>query len=459
VLFPRRTPRKRPSEGAFASILDLGTTSIKALVCEMRPGEATVLGVGREALGERGTLTPRGEFALSPEVLASLCDLALRHAEDMTLGIYGHKVVADQIVMGLGGDILCAFPTTIQIKRVKPDTRITEDELVSLLQRAQRLSARQLTDHPKSREQYGRGDWALTNAMVTEVLVDGVRVVDPLRFQGKNLQVTVFSVFAPDTYQRVLASLAADLDLKLMRLVAEPFALACALPVGDALFLDVGGDRTDVALVRQGTPVALASFPQGSRTLTRQIAARLGLPFVRAEALKLRRPAAGALPANVDGEPAGGTPPGAGPDGNGSPRRVGQWPLPVPSDPLADAIASFLTTWLDGLEVVLAGMAGHESLPSRLLLAGGGSQLPELTTALGRQAWSRRLPFGRAPEVENLPPREVRGLVDRTQRLIGPQDIPGMCLARLSAAVDYPETLQDRLLKTVIGSSALPFRR
>ena len=216
--------------------------------------------------------------------------MALRHAEDMSLGIYGHKVVADQIVMGLGGDVLCAFPTTIQVKRARPDTRIAEDELVSLLQRAQRLSARQLADHPKSREQYGRGDWALTNAMVTEVLVDGVRVVDPLRFQGKTLQVTVFNVFAPDAYQRVLASLAADLDLQLMRLVAEPFALATALPVGDAIFLDVGGDRTDVALVRQGTPVALASFPQGSRTLTRQIAARLGTSFERAEASEAAPP-------------------------------------------------------------------------------------------------------------------------------------------------------------------------
>jgi cell division ATPase FtsA len=459
VLLPRRSPRKRTSEGVFASILDLGTSSIKALVCEMRPGEATVLGVGREALGERAALTSRGEFALSPEVLASLCDMALRHAEDMSLGIYGQKVVADQIVMGLGGDVLCAFPTSIQVRRTRPGTRITEDELLALLQRAQRLSARQLADHPKASEQYGRGDWALTNAMVTEVLVDDVRVVDPLRFQGQTLQVTVFSVFAPDAYQKVLASLAAELDLQLMRLVAEPFALACALPVGDAIFLDVGGDRTDVAMVRQGTPVALASFPLGARTLTRQIAVRLSLPFERAEALKLRLPTAGSLAARPDDDSPGAAAPGAGSDGKGSPRRQGQWPLPAPSDPLGEAIAAFLTSWLDGLETVLAGMTGQETLPSRIILAGGGSQLPELTTALGRPAWARRLPFGRPPEVGNLPPREVRGLVDRTQRLIGPQDVPAMCLARLSAAVDYPETLQDRLLKTVIGNSALPFRR
>ena len=89
----------------------------------------------------------------------------------------------------------------------------------------------------------------------------------------------------------------------------------------------------------------------------------------------------------------------------------------------------------------------------------GAASCPSWPTALGRPAWARRLPFGRPPEVGNLPPREVRGLVDRTQRLIGPQDVPVMSVARLSAAVDYPETLQDRLLKTVIGNSALPFRR
>jgi hypothetical protein len=153
------------------------------------------------------------------------------------------------------------------------------------------------------------------------------------------------------------------------------------------------------------------------------------------------------------------TAPGAVPDAKGLPRRGGQWPLPSPNDPLGEVIAGFLSVWMNGLEAALAGMAGPDSLPSRMLLAGGGSQLPELKTALGRPAWARRLPFGRPPEVENLPPREVRGLVDRTQRLIGPGDVPGMCVARLSAAVDYPETLQDRLLKAVIGNSALPFRR
>ena len=210
---------------------------------------------------------------MPPELLASLCDVALRRAEDMTAALSGQKTVPDNVIIGVAGDVLCSFSTTVQVNRPRPETRITEDELTSLLQRAHRLSARQLLDHPRAAEQYGRGGWALTNAMVTEVLVDGVRVVDPLRFQGKTVQVTVANVFAPDAYQQLLVALAAELDLQLMRLVAEPFALACSFPTGEAIFLDVGGDRTDVAVVRRGAVTAISSLAMGSRTLTRQIAA------------------------------------------------------------------------------------------------------------------------------------------------------------------------------------------
>jgi cell division protein FtsA len=463
MILPRRSLRKPLTEGTYASILDLGTTCLKTAVCELRPGQAVVLGVGREPLGDRAALTSQGDYAISPELLASLCDVALRRAEDMTVTIANQKIVPDHVVIGAPGDVMCSFSTTIQVKRAKPESRVGEDELTALLQRAQRLAARQLLDHPKAREQYGRGGWALTNAMVSELLVDGVRVVDPLRFQGKSLQLTTVSVFVPNAFQQLLDSLATDLDLQLMRLVAEPFALATCFPAGDAIFLDVGGDRTDVALVRQGTVAAIASLPLGSRSLTHQIGQRLGMPFDRAEETKLRRsPAAQAttesLPTNA--APSDQPSPTRQPPGSRMRTRPAtQHPLPTPSDPVADTIRDFVSAWLDGLAAILIDVANHEPLPLRILLSGGGCQLPELAPALSSPTWVRRLPFDGLPDVGVLPAREVRGVVDRTQRLIGPQDVPLLGLARLAAWADHPETLQDRLLKKVISGHAVPFGR
>lgn len=448
-------------------MLDLGSSCIKAAVCELRPGQAAILGVGREPLGERAPLTARGEYAMAPELLSSLCDVALRRAEDMTTALSGQKTVPDNLIIGVPGDVLCSFSTTVQAKRARPEARITEEELTSLLQRSHRLSARQLLDHPRAAEQYGRGGWALTNAMVTEVMVDDVRVVDPLRFQGRTVQVTVANVFAPDAYQQLLAALAAELDLQLMRLVAEPFALACSIPTGESIFLDVGGDRTDVAVVRGGAVTAISSLSMGSRTLTRQIASRLGIPFERAEEAKLKR----GLP-EVREETAPertATQPALPPLSDVVPAREAAPKPPVrpavrpqaavPAEAVAEIAREFAAAWLDGLEIVLASVADHEPLPTRIVLAGGGSQLPELAAGLVSPAWLKRLPFAGIPNVGFLPPREVRGAVDRTQRLLGPQDAPMLALARLAAVADHPETLQDKLLKKVIGEHTVPLKR
>ncbi len=54
-----------------------------------------------------------------------------------------------------------------------------------------------------------------------------------------------------------------------------------------ALFVDVGGGTTDVALVRQGGIEGTRMFALGGRAFTKSLADRLDLPFPRAEALKV----------------------------------------------------------------------------------------------------------------------------------------------------------------------------
>ena len=451
-MFSKRQPaRARASEGPFVSVLDIGTSCIKALVCELRHGKASVVGVAKEGLGERAPFSAAGGFALAPQLLTSLCDLNLRRAEDMTPPFCGHKVVPDQVAIGVGANMLRGFSTTLQVQRVRPAGRVVEEELTTLLQRIQRLAWGQIMESavpvepprastegtrpitlPAIRRVRERGSWTLVNSAVAEVQVDGLRVADPLRLQGKTIQATVFNAFIPTWHRDILASLAADLELELTHLIAEPFAVSLAVPAGDAIFLDLGADRTDIALVRNGGVIATASLPQGGRDLSRQIANRLSLTFDKAEESKLQRDQGGfallAKPLTRAG------------------RRAQS------QDPVAEAMGGSLAAWLDGLEQLLIRMAGHEPLPSRIMLCGGGCQSPDVAAALRAPVWIRRLPFVRPPELEQIPPRDVRNLVDRTQHLLSPQDVPVMALAARAAAKGYPETLQDKLLLAVVGA-------
>src|SRR5207245_5913042 len=84
-----------------------------------------------------------------------------------------------------------------------------------------------------------------------------------------------------------------ELDLELIAAVAQPYALARAA-AGDeaweqgAIFVDVGGGTTDVALLRDGGVEGTRMFNLGGRAFTRRLSVAMGLSFEEAEARKLR---------------------------------------------------------------------------------------------------------------------------------------------------------------------------
>ena len=79
-------------------------------------------------------------------------------------------------------------------------------------------------------------------------------------------------------------AVAEQLGLELLAVVAEPYAVARCIAgeqvaQAGALFIDVGGGTTDVALVRQGGVEGTRMFALGGRAFTKSLADRLDLPF------------------------------------------------------------------------------------------------------------------------------------------------------------------------------------
>ena len=135
-------------------------------------------------------------------------------------------------------------------------------------------------------------DVRLVHAAVVGAWIDGYAVTNPIGFQGRNVRIAIFDAFAPLVHLGALQTVAAKLGMELIAVVAEPYAVARVLDSeqvrqGGALFVDVGGGTTDVALVRQGGIEGTRMFALGGRAFTKSIADRLELPFPRAEALKV----------------------------------------------------------------------------------------------------------------------------------------------------------------------------
>ena len=406
--------REEESALAACTALDIGTEFVKALVFEIDDdGLGTVRGVGRKRQGlahmQSGTVT-------DIDAVVDNCSVALQEAEEMA----GFRPT--QCVIGIAGELVKGFTTTHSQERKRADTQITDAELQRLIDGVQREALREAERAITWETGLLQVDVRLVHAAVTGAQIDGYPVTNPVGFRGRHVKISVFNAFAPLVHLGALQTVAQQLELELLEIVAEPYAVARVLASeqvqqSGALFIDIGGGTTDVALVRHGGIEGTRMFALGGRAFTKSIADRMDLPFPRAEEMKLDY-ARGVL---ADQRAA-----------------------------VAKIVADDVAIWAAGVELVLDELAEGDLLPGRIYLCGGGSHLGEIGTTLRSEAFWKRLAFSRPPEIVIMAPDQVTRIKDATKLLVDQQDVTPLGLAYQAIELQTNDDPLDIALRRVL---------
>jgi cell division protein FtsA len=374
--------------------LDIGAQVIKALVLKKEAGEAIVLGVGRSEQGPDQT-DPGTPIDL--ESVIEGCHTALESAEDMA------EVIPTRVLVGIGGPRVRVMSSSGSRVRGRPQMRISRRELDDQVESIQRRALREAQTRLEEESTVNSdGPLRLVHSSITAAKVDGQPVVDPLRYQGQKVELTVFNTFATEGQQAAIEEIAQALDLELLETVAEPYALARlastpeVLEVG-AIFIDIGARTTTVSLVRNAVLESSRMFELGGRAFTRKLANDMDLPLPLAESLKLRH-SSGVL-------------------GGQEQARVRR------------AMGESAEVLAQGVALVLHDLAKGQPLPTRVRLCGGGSLLPEVIEQLSVLRWTDYLPFVQPPTFRQLGPEELTAVHDTTGLLSSPADVTPMGLA------------------------------
>lgn len=376
--------------------LDIGTEYVKALIATIEGDEMQIVGMGRE----RQRLSDMHSGAISDIAgVVENCDKALTAAEEMA------GVAPRRAVIGIAGELVKGMTTTIRYQRTNSEKRIDMTELERIFERVRERTF----ERAKAQLQWESGNDDLeirhVNSALVAMHIDGHKVTSPLGFQGKDVSVGLYSAFAPMVHIGAFERVAEELDLELVAVPAQPFAVARSITASDAndpfsaILIDVGGGTTDIAVVNEGGIEGTKMFGIGGRNFTQTIATALGVDFEKAEELKLKA-SADELESRIQSK-------------------------------VEAAIDKTLHVWMSGIQLALDEFSRLEHLPSRVLLCGGGASLTQLVESLRAGTWSKELPFTRPPEVQHIVPHDVIGVVDKTDEVTDHTFITAMGMLRI----------------------------
>jgi cell division protein FtsA len=386
----------KKTDDQYLVALDIGTEYVKALIAKITDKGLEIVGVGR--CHQQLTDMQAGAISDIAGVVAN-CDEALNQAEQQA------NVSARSAIIGIAGELVKGTTTTIRCTRknaTKPLDAEEFDQIIALVQERAEMKARKSLEWELGGKTI---DIKLVNSAIVNIDIDGYLVTNPIGFQGKEILIQLYTAFAPLIHIGALEKTAQELDLDLLAVAAEPFAVARSI-IGDdpnantsAILMDIGGGTTDIAVINEGGVQGTQMFGIGGRAFTKSIERELDVSFASAEKLKLAV------------------------SNNNLTEKYKKGVI--------NAITQTVDVWESGVELALAEFNKLDHLPDTVLLCGGGASLDLVVDRLEDGDWYKELPFTKRPKIHYIHPSDVSGIIDDTGEVNDHTYITAMGLLRV----------------------------
>ncbi len=359
--------------------LDIGTEYVKAVIAKSnRKGNLEVTGVGR---AKQSASSMYGGAIADISAVVATCEKALFDAEEEA------GETAKLTVVGIAGELIKGNTTTVRYHRENANKPITEDEMSIIIKKVQEKAGENARKSVALETGNKNVEVRLINSAIVSLSIDGYKIANPIGFKGSEIIIQFYTAFAPLIHVAAIEKICGELNLDLLTIAVEPFAVSRAC-LGDDLdsnfsgiVMDIGGGTTDIAVIDDGGVDGTKMFSIGGRSFTHQIAEGLGVDYDTAEDYKI----------NLE---------------------------TLPDDKrkkVENTISKNLKVWISGVEVALEDFNIVEVLPRNILLCGGGASLSTLQETLALSDWYKTLPFARRPIINIIDIKTLPGITYKTK--------------------------------------------
>lgn len=366
---------KRKKEKFFL-VLDIGTEALKTLIYKREGERIVVFG---------SYLLPFDEF--------SPFEKPIRDAIEEAKKKVGRKI--ENLFLTLPANILKGRLISQTFKREKAEKKIDEREEKEILEKVLGEAKKRISQIFSESSGILKEDIQFINFQILETKIEGYKISSLLGYKGKNLDFRIFATFLPKFYFENVRAILKNLPIQKIVHLAEGI-IVFVKEINNGIFLDVGGELTQIFLIKDGGLEAIDEFGIGGRIFSQSLSETFGLRERDAQILKERY----------------------------SKKEFSK----ESSDRIREIFSFPLQNWFKNLKSKLKEFSGEKLLPSNFFLFGGGSSLPEIQEILETGNWED-IVFSNKIETKLIYPKDLRNVKFETLVLNNPQIIPSILLA------------------------------
>jgi len=241
-----------------------------------------------------------------------------------------------------------------------------------------------------------------TALKIIQTKIDGYSISGLSGYKGKDLIIKILAVFLPKDYFEKINKIGKELKLNILKIVHMAETLPFIFKGGktNGIFIDVGGEISQIFLARSGFLEKIDEFKAGGKIFSRQLADGLGIDEETARTLKEKYSKKLLSPASA--------------------KRVKEIFHPARK------------IWYQHLKDKIKEINPEKFFPSNIFLFGGGSLLPEIKEVLrenqiiGLNDLSAQagFPISQPFNINFIEPGDLNNIEDAAGLMKSPKDIP-----------------------------------
>lgn len=379
--------------------LDIGTETVKSLLFSMTPESVSINRVSRIQQQQHAM---KSGIITNLETVLENCTLAIDELRDNL----PQEDLPKKVIMGIAGEYIQGVSIVVNYQREENfENEVSQKEQDRIIAQVKSQIEETGKNDLSQRTGLKNEDIEILHITTTGLEIGGMPVNSLVGYKGKDVKLNFYASFAPKTYTEALRKVAQTLDLEVIGIVSQPFAVARAHSGGrnsdfSSIFIDIGGGTTDIAVVKNGNIIETQMFAFGGRVFTKELAKATDSDYRHSELRKIK---------------------------------YASKELPKETNKYVQKLMySTANLWMHTLKVALESCEDVDIFPSQIYLCGGGSLLPDIKNVMLEFPWKKYLPFPIVPKINMFTPNLLGSIVDNSGELKNVYDITPASLAKFA---------------------------